>query len=116
MLAQQEVAFKRNRMLAGPEEANQGQEFDVLIDRAMKSSGKATAGVGKGGALYAGRTRFQAPDIDSITFVQSAKKLTPGELVRCRMVDVNGYDLVARPVEDLEKKVGLPILKMAHKH
>ena len=70
-----------------------------------------TSGVTAGGKLYSGRTRSQAPQIDSVTFVQSKTKLVPGEVVQCTIVDSSGYDLVARPVAELEKKVGLKILR-----
>jgi hypothetical protein len=33
--------------------------------------------------------------------------------VRCTVVDANGYDLVAVPTDELEKKVSLPIM---HRH
>jgi hypothetical protein len=69
--------------------------------------------VGKGGALYTGRAYFQAPSIDSLTYIQSTEKRAPGELVRCTVVDANGYDLVAVPTDELEKKVSLPIM---HRH
>ena len=52
----------------------------------------------------------QAPQIDSTTFVQSAEPLSPGELVRCVITGHDGYDLIARPVSELEKRVGLKVL------
>jgi hypothetical protein len=36
-----------------------------------------TSGVGSGGRLYQGRTYFQAPQIDAITYVQSASASAP---------------------------------------
>ena len=44
-----------------------------------------------------------------MTYVQSREKLAPGELVRCTIVASSGYDLVARPVTELEKKISLPL-------
>ena len=108
MLAQQEVAFARNEKIS----AGRG-EFDVLIDDVKQSRGKATTGVGKGGKLYVGRTYQQAPQIDSVTYVQSRQKLSPGELVRCRITDADGYDLIAQPLEDAENRVSLPVM---HRH
>ena len=114
MAAQQDVAFARAAELAGHfDERNPtttGKQFDVIIDSAMRSSGLSTSGVGKGGALYAGRTYFQAPQIDAMTFVQSTEKLSPGELVRCAIVGSDGYDLIAKPVGELEKKVSLKVM------
>lgn len=114
MQAQQEIAFRQAKFLAGQFDekrpAESGVQLDVIIDEQTASSAIATAGVGKGGKLYLGRTYFQAPQIDSVTYVQSREKLVPGELVRCTIVGCDGYDLIARPVTELEKKVGLPIL------
>jgi ribosomal protein S12 methylthiotransferase len=86
-------------------------QLDVLIDAGLRTSGKKTSGVSDGGRLYVGRTYFQAPQIDAVTYVQSREKLAPGEVVRCVVVGSDGYDLVARPVSELEKKVGLSILR-----
>ena len=69
--------------------------------------------MGSGGKLYAGRTVFQAPQIDAVTYVQSREKLSPGEVVRCVIVGSDGYDLTAKPVDEVEKKVSLGIL---HRH
>jgi ribosomal protein S12 methylthiotransferase len=115
MELQQKLAFARQAKLASQfDEHNPsagGVKLDVLIDSAMKSAGRATSGVGKGGQLYSGRTFAQAPQIDSVTYVQSARKLVPGELVRCVIVANDGYDLVARPVEELDKRVTLKVIK-----
>lgn len=114
MEAQQHIAFRQAQFLAShfdekrPTES--GIQLDVLIDEQTASSAVATTGVGKGGKLYLGRTYFQAPQIDSVTYVQSREKLVAGELVRCTVVACDGYDLIARPAAELEKKVGLPIL------
>ncbi len=114
MAAQQEVAFAANRALAEQFDehrpATTGVRMDVLIDQATGSAGRATAGVGQGGRLYQGRTFAQAPSIDSVTYVQSRKALAPGEVVRCTIVGFDGYDLVAKPTDELEKRVGLKVL------
>ncbi len=118
MELQQEIAFGQAEYLAGFfDEANpcdSGIQFDILIDRPLQSSTTATAGVeeiyGAAGDLYEGRAYFQAVDVDSVTYVESKEKRSPGELVRCVIVGSNGYDLVARPLEELEKKVSLKLL------
>ena len=114
MEAQQKVAFDQATARAAQFDEKRptetGVQFDVLIDHQTSSSGLATTGVGKGGKLYVGRTYFQAPQIDAVTFVQSREKLAPGELVRCTVVGCDGYDLIARPSAELTKRVGLPIL------
>jgi ribosomal protein S12 methylthiotransferase len=120
MELQQRIVFERHAALAGlfdekhPLDKNgkvRGHVTDVLIDARLKTTGKATTGVGAGGGLYQGRTTSQAPQIDGVTFVQSKDKLAPGELVRCVIVGWDAYDLVAKPVSELEKKVGLTILR-----
>src|SRR5690606_37191061 len=55
MRTQQAIAFARNESMAA-----EGRQVDVLIDELMQTKGRATAGVGKGGRLYAGRTYQQA--------------------------------------------------------
>jgi ribosomal protein S12 methylthiotransferase len=105
MALQQRIAFEQAAFQAEQfdenDPVNSGVRFDVLT------------GVGLGGGLYRARAYFQAPQIDSVTYVQSKKPLAPGELVRCTIVASDGYDLVARPSEELEKKVGLRVLRAA---
>lgn len=114
MELQQSIAFARQAAIAAefdearPERT--GRRVEVLIDAPLRSAGRATAGVGKGGRLYQGRTSAQAPSIDSVTFVQSARALSPGELVACAITGSDGYDLVARPVDELEKRVSLKVV------
>ena len=85
MLTQQEVVFARNKAMSESK-----QVFDVLIDTATSTKGRATTGVTKSGKLYTGRTTQQAPQIDGVTFVHSRHKLSPGEVVRCQIVDSDG--------------------------
>lgn len=111
MQLQQRIAFEQNEFIASdfnPENPlNSGHHFDILIDRSLDSRSRATPGLdaargGVGGArLYRGRAYFQAPDIDAVTFVHSAKPRSPGDLVRCVIVASDGYDLIARPVDEL---------------
>ncbi|MCC5822190.1 MAG: 30S ribosomal protein S12 methylthiotransferase RimO [Phycisphaerales bacterium] len=113
MALQQEIAHDQAAFIAGAfdedDPTNTGHQFDVLIDRPTNSVVEATSGVSAGGTLYQGRTYFQAPQIDAVTYVQSREKLAPGELVRCTVVASTGYDLIARPVTELEKKFSLPM-------
>ncbi len=106
MALQQRIAFEQADYLAeqfDPENPDEtGCRFDILIDE--------HAGETDGGErLYRGRAYFQAPQIDAVTYVQSARDFSPGELVRCTVVAADGYDLIARPSEQLERKVSLPI-------
>ena len=58
-----------------------------------------------------GRTYQQAPDVDSVTFVAARQKLSPGELVRCRITDFSGYDLIAQPLAELHSKLSLTVVR-----
>ena len=71
----------------------------------------ATTGVTKGGSLHVGRAYFQAPQIDSLTYVHSSSPLASGELVRCTVVASDGYDLIAQPTEDVGRAVQLPVVR-----
>lgn len=121
MALQQEIAHDQAAYLAEQFDRqnplDSGCQFDVLIDRSSPSGG----GGGGGGEpanrkgqssprTYQGRTYFQAPQIDAITLVQTSQHLAPGELVRCTIVDSDGYDLIARPVTELERRVSLGLL------
>jgi ribosomal protein S12 methylthiotransferase len=110
MLAQQEIAFENARFVA-----KQRSQFDVLIDgpAAGRTVGRRTSGVTGGGLLHVGRCYHQAPQIDSLTYVHSNEKLAPGELVRCTIIDADGYDLIAQPTDQLEKRVALPVVREA---
>lgn len=113
MQLQQKIAFEAASKIAkqyDPARPASGHRADVLIDARTATAGRATTGVSKKGRLYQGRTRAQAPAIDAVTFVHSARDLAPGELVPCVIVDSDGYDLVARPTADLEPRVPLRVI------
>ncbi|MCZ6836776.1 MAG: 30S ribosomal protein S12 methylthiotransferase RimO [Planctomycetota bacterium] len=107
MLAQQTHAFENAAYIA-----QERCQFDVLIEGPASggTEGLSTPGVSEAGKLYSGRCYHQAPQVDSMTYVHSESKLSPGELVRCTIVDADGYDLIARPTEQLDQSVSLPIL------
>lgn len=115
MALQQSIAFERQKQAAArfdpARPSTTGVRADVLIDAALRTSGRATTGVGKGGRLYQGRTAAQAPQIDAVTFVQSRRELAPGELVRCVITDADGYDLVARPADEVESTLSLTVVR-----
>ena len=94
MLTQQAVCFDNMNYLV--EEAVQ---FDVLIDGRSDDEGVAL-----------GRAYFQAPEVDSVVRVKSINPLVPGELVRCTVVEADGYDLVAVPTADLDTSISLPVV------
>ena len=60
-----------------------GKTLDVLIDE--KQNGEEN--------IYLGRTEFDAPDVDGLVYVNSKKKLNPGDFVSVRITDTFEYDL-----------------------
>ncbi|MCC5830953.1 MAG: 30S ribosomal protein S12 methylthiotransferase RimO [Phycisphaeraceae bacterium] len=113
MRVQQEVAFARNAELADAR-----PELDVLIDK-VEGPTEVEAEDGLMGphdpdqpwTACIGRSSTQAPQIDGSTIVVTQGQLVPGERVRCRVVAWQDYDLVARPVEELERRMSLSVLK-----
>ena len=77
MLAQQAIAFENN-------EAMIGRTVEVLIDEPTEEDN-----------LWVGRTAFQAPDVDSVTYVMG-KGLATGRFVEAEIVQTEDYDLLAQ--------------------
>ncbi len=118
MRLQQQIAFEQAAYLAeqyDPRRPSEtGVRFDVLIDRVgparVGERGDAESGEtpsvsrqGRGPAHSAiGRAYFQAPQIDSVVYVQSGRSVRAGEVVRCTVVGSDGYDLIAAPSDELE--------------
>lgn len=46
--------------------------------------------------MYVGRTQWQAPEIDSVTYIEYDGSLSPGDFVTAEIIDYEGYDLVGR--------------------
>jgi ribosomal protein S12 methylthiotransferase len=76
MLAQQKVAFEKARQKIG-------STLPIMIDSRQKDR-------------WVGRSTGQAPDIDSVTFVESTT-LHPGQIVNVKLSGSEGYDSVGRP-------------------
>jgi ribosomal protein S12 methylthiotransferase len=102
MLKQQQLAFENAAYVA--EERSQ---FDVLIDGPAPGSDGDDL---EGGHRLVGRCYHQAPEVDSLTIVESTTPIAPGELVRCTIVEADGYDLIARPTEQIERLASLPVI------
>ena len=80
MLAQQEVAFAKAKGMTG-------KSIEVLIDRPAGRDEEDG---------YVARSQSQAPDIDSVVFVNgNGTPLHPGQLINVRVTDYQNYDLVA---------------------
>ena len=115
MELQQSIAFEQNEFLAEQWDRSQptdsGVQLDILIDKDTGQEVEPTPGVSSGGRLYQGRAYHQAPQVDSVTYVQTRDRRAPGERVRCTVVAADGYDLIVRPVAELERKTSLTVLK-----
>jgi ribosomal protein S12 methylthiotransferase len=62
-----------------------GKNLRVLVEESIENN------------LYAGRTSFQAPEVDGVTYVKSgmcAKELKIGQFADIRVTDALEYDLV----------------------
>jgi ribosomal protein S12 methylthiotransferase len=81
MAAQQPIAEEFNRSLVG-------RTLDVLID------GPAPRGRND----WLGRPYTDAPDVDGLTLVRGPN-LQPGDIVACKIVGAEGYDLIAHPAD-----------------
>ena len=78
MTAQQQIAFEKNRNRIG-------KELICLVD-SIKGKNRI------------GRFYGQAPEIDSICIIKKCKA-KPGEFVKTKVIDFNGYDLAVEQVK-----------------
>jgi ribosomal protein S12 methylthiotransferase len=76
MALQAEISLRHNQNRIG-------QSFSVLVEERIN------------GDLYAGRTYFQAPEVDGITYVE-AKGLKTGAFARVKITEAFEYDLKGR--------------------
>jgi ribosomal protein S12 methylthiotransferase len=74
MSLQQEISRQVNNKFLG-------KSLTVLVDAQEGSS-------------YLGRTQYDAPEVDGLVYIQSKKKLHPGDFVKARINDTLEYDLV----------------------
>ena len=98
MLVQQTIAFDRATQAAKDNEIHA-----LLIDADLGQTGEGEL------HLYRARTKHQAPDVDSSTILMAEQPQTIGSLVNCTIVDSDGYDMVARPTDELERVVSLRV-------
>jgi ribosomal protein S12 methylthiotransferase len=91
MSAQQEVSRALNA-------ARIGRSIDVMIDE-----------VDEEGAI--GRSQWDAPEIDGSVFLNGAKELAPGQIVRARVLASDEYDLWAEATPEYDAAGGAIALK-----
>jgi ribosomal protein S12 methylthiotransferase len=84
---------KQKQIVARKQKGRIGTEVDVLIDGPSPQHE----------LVLQGRLEGQAPDIDPVVFLSDCdpEAFRTGQLIRARIVDAKGYDLVARPVGEL---------------
>ena len=80
----------QKRIVAAAQKARVGTEVDVMIDGPSAEHE----------LVVQGRTAGQAPDIDAVVYLTDCDPAAhePGQLVRTRVVNARGYDLVAAPL------------------
>ncbi|MCR5324678.1 MAG: 30S ribosomal protein S12 methylthiotransferase RimO [Lachnospiraceae bacterium] len=94
MLAQQEVVFEKNRMLAG-------KTFRVMIDGMISEPDAFETFISDEDddmKVYVARTYMDAPDIDGSVFVLSRREIISGSLTNVIIEGYNGYDLIGHEI------------------
>lgn len=81
MQVQQQVAFDYNAQQLGGTQ-------DILLDLALDDQPN----------VFIGRTKADAPDVDSIVYVTGDESHRVGQIVPCEIITSQGYDLVAAAV------------------
>jgi len=86
MIAQAGISEKNNEKYIGC-------ELDVLVEEAPEDG------------VFIGRTWFQAPDVDGITYIRTLDKpflksfdASIGSVVRVKIMDTMEYDLIGEPL------------------
>lgn len=79
MLTQQGVSREVNRKFLG-------KTLEVLVEE-------------EDNGIYLGRTQFDAPEVDGLVYVKSARKLQRGEFVKVKINDTLEYDLAGEVEE-----------------
>ena len=69
---------------------------DNLLNLVGKEERVLIEGITFDEKYYVGRTSYQVPDIDGITYIKNDKELTIGDFVNCTIVKSKEYDLIAK--------------------
>lgn len=65
-----------------------GAEYDVMVDYFDEDN-----------LLYMGRTYMDAPEIDTSVIISSEEELTQGQIVKCKVIGFDDFDMVAEVEE-----------------
>ena len=84
---------KQKQIVARMQKARIGTEVDILVDGPSLEHE----------LVLQGRLEGQAPDIDPVVFLSDCdpEAVQSGQLIRARIVEAKGYDLVAKPIGEL---------------
>jgi MiaB/RimO family radical SAM methylthiotransferase len=93
----EEIAALADELMAQRAAARVGEAHEVLIEELADEKAELP------GARYLGRGAHQAPEVDGCTEVLAGRPLAVGDLVRVRVVESEGVDLVAVPREVQER-------------
>ena len=77
-------------------ELQQQVSKDNLLNLVGKEEKVLIEGITFDEKYYVGRTSYQVPDIDGITYIKSDKELTIDDFVNCTIVKSKEYDLIAK--------------------
>lgn len=77
-------------------ELQQQVSKDNLLNLVGKEEKVLIEGITFDEKYYVGRTSYQVPDIDGITYIKNEKELTIGDFVNCTIVKSKEYDLIAK--------------------
>ena len=80
----------QNKNVKEKNENLQGENFKVIVDN-----------ISEDGLFYEARTYFQAPEIDSLTFILGLKDLKIGDKVNVVIKNVDNYDLIGEIEDEL---------------
>lgn len=69
---------------------------DNLLNLVEKEEKVLIEGITFDEKYYVGRTSYQVPDIDGITYIKNDKELSIGDFVNCTIVKSKEYDLIAK--------------------
>jgi len=79
MSRQQTISTENNRK-------HLNQVYTILVDEEMENE------------VFSGRTIFQAPEVDGVTYIRSKVPLKSGSFINARINDTLEYDLICEPV------------------
>lgn len=82
MQIQQQIAFELSRKM-------KGKVINVLVEGRLP-----------GDNVYIGRTYKDAPDVDGYIFINHAKELCSGDIIRVKVVGASEYDLIGEMIDE----------------